>query len=231
MDPDTKTDIGGIKLIDKAALHRGPLSRSAMFFEKFCDIKAYYGQYPKNCPTMAPPALKRRKLSHSLNGDDRRLAQSPLVDTPGTSDADNIPSNASNADMGSVATSSQADEDEEMDEDDAYNHDEEEGFAEEEDGLEDEEQSKSAPEKVEKAKPSNGHQHSQRNNGFQGGGYTGEVYKSNLFKLQVDELLQRVRPRHGKKEAHAEDALRTLKAIIERIPDREPQAVSAFGFA
>lgn len=60
---------------------------------------------------------------------------------------------------------------------------------------------------------------------------TGEVYKSNLFKLQVDELLQRVRPRHGKKEAHAEDALRTLKGIIERIPDREPQGVSAFGFA
>ncbi|KAJ9666502.1 U3 snoRNP protein [Coniosporium apollinis] len=178
---------------------------------------------------MAPPALKRRKLSHSLNEDDGSLAQPPSADTSGTSDDEDIPSDASNADLGSVATSSQADEDEEMVEDDADGHDEEEGSAEEEDDLEDEEQSKPAPQKVGKAKPSNGHQHTQRANGFQGEGYTGEVYKSNLFKLQVDELLQRVRPRHGKKEAPAEDALRTLKGIIERIPDREPQNASAFG--
>lgn len=58
------------------------------------------------------------------------------------------------------------------------------------------------------------------------GAYTGEVYKSNMFKLQVDELLDQIRPKHGKKEAAAEKALRELKAIVENIPAREPLSVS-----
>ncbi|OCL08708.1 Nrap protein, partial [Glonium stellatum] len=59
----------------------------------------------------------------------------------------------------------------------------------------------------------------------QDGVYTAEVYKSNMFKLQVDELLEQVRPKYGKKEAPAENAMRTLKAIIEQIPSREPLPV------
>ncbi|KAF2459332.1 Nrap protein [Lineolata rhizophorae] len=53
------------------------------------------------------------------------------------------------------------------------------------------------------------------------GAYTGEIYKSNVFKLLVDDLLEQARPRYGKKEAPAETALRTLKAIIEGIPEKE----------
>lgn len=50
------------------------------------------------------------------------------------------------------------------------------------------------------------------------------VYHLSLFQLQVDELLSKVRPHEGRM-ANAENALRKLKNIIERIPNREPQSV------
>jgi len=65
----------------------------------------------------------------------------------------------------------------------------------------------------------------------QDGVYTAEVYKSNMFKLQVDELLQQVKPRYGKKEAPAENAMRTLKSIIEQLPSRGPVSVCSPGQA
>ncbi|KAF2737922.1 Nrap protein [Polyplosphaeria fusca] len=52
------------------------------------------------------------------------------------------------------------------------------------------------------------------------GVYTAEVYKSNMFKLQLDELLEQVKLKYGKKEAPAENAMRTLKALIEQLPSR-----------
>ncbi|KAK4990871.1 U3 snoRNP protein [Elasticomyces elasticus] len=55
-----------------------------------------------------------------------------------------------------------------------------------------------------------------------GASYTGEVYKSNMFKMQVDELLGHMRPRRGKIEKHAEAMLHRLKTIIEQIPNCEP---------
>lgn len=54
---------------------------------------------------------------------------------------------------------------------------------------------------------------------------TGELYKSNMFKLQVDQLLQEVRPRYVVKDKGIEKALRTLKSIIEAIPPRSPTSV------
>ncbi|KAF2660693.1 Nrap protein [Lophiostoma macrostomum CBS 122681] len=60
----------------------------------------------------------------------------------------------------------------------------------------------------------------------QDGVYNAEVYKSNMFKLQMDDLLQQVRVKYGKKEAPAEDAMRVLKDIIEQLPNREPQTIS-----
>jgi len=60
---------------------------------------------------------------------------------------------------------------------------------------------------------------------LQDGAYTSETFKSNIFKLQVDELLDQVKLKYGKKEAPAENAMRTLKTIIEQIPGREPQSV------
>jgi U3 small nucleolar RNA-associated protein 22 len=59
----------------------------------------------------------------------------------------------------------------------------------------------------------------------QDGVYTSEIYKSNMFKLQVDELLEQVKPKYGKKEAPAEQAMRTLKNIIEQIPSVSPQSI------
>lgn len=64
-----------------------------------------------------------------------------------------------------------------------------------------------------------------RTDDFAGSAYFGQVYKSNVFKLQVDELLAQVRPKHRKYAPAIEAILRILKAIIERIPPRESQSV------
>lgn len=55
--------------------------------------------------------------------------------------------------------------------------------------------------------------------------YASGTFKSNMFKLQVDELLGQIRPRHGKREAAAEAALHALKTSIEQIPARGPSTV------
>ena len=50
------------------------------------------------------------------------------------------------------------------------------------------------------------------------------AYNSNMFQLQVDELLLKVRPAKGRM-VQAENALRKVKDIIEHIPNREPKPV------
>jgi hypothetical protein len=55
-----------------------------------------------------------------------------------------------------------------------------------------------------------------------------EMYNSGMFKLQLDELLAEVQPRYVKRMVPIENALRKLKAVIERIPDREPVDVCTF---
>ena len=50
------------------------------------------------------------------------------------------------------------------------------------------------------------------------------AYSSNMFQLQVEELLLNVRPKKGRM-VQAENALRKLKNIIEHIPNREPKPV------
>lgn len=64
---------------------------------------------------------------------------------------------------------------------------------------------------------------------LQDGVYTAETFKSNLFKLQVDALLAQVKVKYGKKEAPAEHAMRTLKALLEQLPAREPMTVGRNG--
>ncbi|KAF2751624.1 Nrap protein [Sporormia fimetaria CBS 119925] len=61
---------------------------------------------------------------------------------------------------------------------------------------------------------------------LQDGVYTAEVYKSNMFKLQVDELLEQVKFKYGKKVVPLENAMRTLKTLIEQFPNREPLPIS-----
>jgi U3 small nucleolar RNA-associated protein 22 len=55
--------------------------------------------------------------------------------------------------------------------------------------------------------------------------FTSGTFKSNMFKMQVDELLEQLRPRQGKREKKAEEALHALKKTIEQIPARAPQEI------
>ncbi|KAF2277561.1 pre-rRNA processing protein Utp22 [Westerdykella ornata] len=64
--------------------------------------------------------------------------------------------------------------------------------------------------------------HTKSDLALQDGVYTSEVFKSNIFKLQVDELLDQVRFKYGKKTALVETAMRKIKTIIEQLPSREP---------
>ena len=55
--------------------------------------------------------------------------------------------------------------------------------------------------------------------------YASGTFKSNVFKLQVDELLGQIRPRQGKRQTAAETALHALKKSIEQIPARGPHTL------
>ena len=55
--------------------------------------------------------------------------------------------------------------------------------------------------------------------------YAGGLYKSGMFKLQVDEMLAEIQPNYEKRAAAIDDALRRLKSLIEGIGDREALSV------
>ncbi|RDW73842.1 putative pre-rrna processing protein utp22 protein [Coleophoma crateriformis] len=55
--------------------------------------------------------------------------------------------------------------------------------------------------------------------------YSGGSYKSNLFKLQVDEMLAEVKPNYEKRLGFISDELHKLKGLIESIGDRDPLSV------
>ncbi|KAJ6153792.1 hypothetical protein N7470_006751 [Penicillium chermesinum] len=50
-------------------------------------------------------------------------------------------------------------------------------------------------------------------------------YKSNFFKLQMDELLTGLRPNYDKQVSKFQDILHKLKDVIESLPERSPQFV------
>ena len=55
--------------------------------------------------------------------------------------------------------------------------------------------------------------------------FASNACNSNTFKLQMDELLIKVRPKYGKRMVKVENALHKLKDIIENIPCREALSV------
>ena len=57
------------------------------------------------------------------------------------------------------------------------------------------------------------------------GHFASSAYNSNTFKLQMDELLVKARPKYEKRMVKVENALRKLKGIIENIPSREALSV------
>jgi U3 small nucleolar RNA-associated protein 22 len=58
--------------------------------------------------------------------------------------------------------------------------------------------------------------------------YAGGMYKSSMFKLQVDEMLTEIRPNYEKRARAIKDALHQLKNSIEGIEDRGPLSVYTF---
>lgn len=51
-------------------------------------------------------------------------------------------------------------------------------------------------------------------------------YKSNFFKLQLDELLTSLRPNHAKRISKLQDTLHALKKAIENVPEIAPKMIS-----
>ncbi|KAE9975391.1 hypothetical protein BLS_002620 [Venturia inaequalis] len=162
---------------------------------------------------MAPPATKRRKLSHSSaesDSDNDSFASFSSEDQPnGRPESNDAPEDSGEEEIVGLEDDSEdngiegAGEEMELDE----------GFSEEENALGKPKASKTkaAPRKMGDAN---------------GTAYNGEAFKSNLFKLQVDELLDQVRPVYTRKNDSIESAVRTLKTIIEQIPARKPVSVS-----
>jgi len=56
--------------------------------------------------------------------------------------------------------------------------------------------------------------------------YAGGLYRSSLFKLQVDELLREVLPNYEKRFSGVSEALHKLRGLIEGIEEREALSVS-----
>jgi U3 small nucleolar RNA-associated protein 22 len=150
---------------------------------------------------MAPPATKRRKLSHSSDDsadDNESFASFSSDDLPDGDTQSNEPPSDSGEDNGSEPGG------EEMDV-----------------LVESTEEEKASDKSIVTKK-----RVAPRKMGDSNGTiYNGEVFRSNLFKLQVDELLDQVRPGHTRKNDSIESAVRTLKTIIEEIPARKPTSV------
>lgn len=168
---------------------------------------------------MAVPASKRRKLSHS-----------PSVEG---SEDDGASFDNTSDQHGQEEDMRFEDESVEDDDDDEQEEEEMNGDDDDEDEDEDEEMEQTINNKTAKSTKTK----QQKNKATTAPGkradaieasaaaYTGGTFKSNMFKLQVDEMLGQIRPRHGKRETTAEEALHKLKKAIEAIPAREAQSV------
>lgn len=52
--------------------------------------------------------------------------------------------------------------------------------------------------------------------------YAGDLYKSSMFKFQIDEMLSEIRPNYAKRLGPVNAVLHKLKTLIESISDRGP---------
>lgn len=166
---------------------------------------------------MAPPATKRRKLEHSDSEGEESEGSFAGFDE----------SNGVDSEAGAGA------EEDELDGSDV-SMDGAEDFKNLRDGDEETENSEEEAMEENETKPATAVKATNTQKppkrpapSLQDGVYTSESFKSNIFKLQVDNLLEQVRLRYGKKEAPAENAMRTLKTIIEQLPSRDALPVRA----
>ncbi|GAB7337640.1 hypothetical protein MBLNU457_g2935t1 [Dothideomycetes sp. NU457] len=183
---------------------------------------------------MAVPATKRRKLSHSPveekeedNASFESLGENDEEEGDEESGDDAVMVGGTGE--GGEAEEKDRDDDDEDDdmEDDDVNGEE---GDEDSDGIEDEadgaESNKPTPKvaaNVAKPVPKRNTAAADNNASMS---LTGGTFKSNMFKLQVDEMLAEIRPKHGKKEAAAEEALHKLKGIIEGLPATKPATIA-----
>lgn len=155
---------------------------------------------------MAPPAVKRRKLEHSDSEQDSDGSFADFADNVSVADDISEGSDDSRHDL--------ADMQDDDDDDDMGDNVEE--------NSEEETVSHQSPKPKSTAKVANAQKPPKRPaSSPHDGMYTSDAFKSNIFKLQVDELLDQVKLKYGHKEAPAENAMRTLKDIIEHIPSRD----------
>lgn len=166
---------------------------------------------------MAPPATKRRKLEQSEDESEGSFAEFEELESAGSTDTEE--EEANNGDDSDASMDGPVDGEDVSDDEDA-----EESLA----------QKNKNPAPAATATPASKAPKRPAAT-LQDGAYTSESFKSNMFKLQVDELLDQVKPKYGKKEAPAENAMRTLKEIIEAIPSRDALSVrptlDTIGFA
>ncbi|KAJ4291036.1 U3 snoRNP protein [Kalmusia sp. IMI 367209] len=156
------------------------------------------------------PATKRRKLKHDGENSDSDASFGEDV-THGNFSSDDDDCDANDLSM---------DEPDDANEDGASTGDSSDGANEEEEVAGPATKQRKAVSKSDHEEKSKPRRKSDAQ--LQGGAYTAETFKSNVFKLQVDELLDQVKLKYGKKEAPAENAMRTLKGLIEQLPSREP---------
>jgi U3 small nucleolar RNA-associated protein 22 len=162
---------------------------------------------------MALPA-KRRKLEHTPSDDEDDASFASF------GDEDEQVENGANQDE------SEEDEDEglESQEEDAEEEDVEENEDEDSDHTRGGAKAQKASKKVERDPK-------RRDRVVAGkapstSAYAAGTFKSNIFKLQVDELLEQIRPRRGKREEAAEQALHALKKTIEQATPKGPLGIA-----
>ena len=155
--------------------------------------------------TMAVPATKKRKTEHVSSDDDSEAS---------------FASFGEDGDQTKEADGGALEDDEEMGDGElGESEDEEDGHSTEKDTATAKPATVSKPALQQNGnKPSRAAQTS--------AAYASGTFKSNVFKLQVDELLGQIRPRQGKRQTAAETALHALKKSIEQIPARAHQAES-----
>jgi U3 small nucleolar RNA-associated protein 22 len=190
----------GVTLIDKECLIARPIPVAPL--QKNSALRD--NPRPKTThATMAPPAVKRRKLEQDDDESEGSFADFG-ADAPSDHDS---------------AAESDVDMEASLDDEAVSDSDDDEG---------DEEHEKEAATKTSAntaAAPPKPAATKRPAASLQDGAYTAETFKSNMFKLQVDELLEQVKPKHGTKAATADNAMRTLKTIIEQIPARDALSV------
>ena len=175
--------------------------------------------------TMAEPMNKRRKIEHASTGEEDADSFASFGESSGEEDEDvgaesNGEVSDDSIDQDGATGSEDGLENGDLDDDSSeFEHGEEEGSV-KDNGVQKTISGRSAV----KQKPINclaQPRSSKPGNST----YNSGTFKSNMFKLQVDDLLDQTRPQDGKRETAAEQALHKLKSVIEQIPPRGPLSI------